>query len=123
MDTHYLEKLDFNPFDLYHNRSEIIKISNDFFRLVADFRHSGAGSCFGEAIAPDRKNSGIYAFYLSQGGLGLPDRDYYLKDSFAKQREAYVAHVTKMFTLLGEPPANAAADAVVVLNLETELAK
>jgi putative endopeptidase len=60
-----------------------------------------------------------------QGGLGLPDRDYYLKDD-AKSvdlRKAYLAHVQKMFELLGDPAAIAAAEAQTVMRIETELAK
>ena len=73
--------------------------------------------------APDAKQSSIYALELDQGGLSLPDRDYYLKESFAAQRQAYREHVAKMFTLLGEKPEQAAADAGIVLDLETDLAK
>jgi putative endopeptidase len=123
MDTNRLEKLAFKPIEPDLRRIEKIKNRDEFFRLVADFRHSGAGSCFGENVSPDRKNSGVYAFYLSQGGLGLPDRDYYLKDSFAKQRDAYVAHIAKMFSLLGEPADQAKRDSATILELETAMAK
>ena len=60
-----------------------------------------------------------------QGGLGLPDRDYYLKtdEKSVELRKQYVAHVTKMFELMGEAPAKAAADAKTVMKVETELAK
>jgi putative endopeptidase len=60
-----------------------------------------------------------------QGGLGLPDRDYYVKDD-AKSvdlRKAYVAHVQKMFELLGDKPEVAAAEAQTVMRIETGLAK
>jgi putative endopeptidase len=60
-----------------------------------------------------------------QGGLGLPDRDYYLKDD-AKSvdlRKQYLAHVQKMFGLLGDKPETAAANAQTVMRIETELAK
>src|ERR1051325_8241114 len=123
MDTNRLEKLRFKPIEPDLKRIEKIKTREDFFRLVADFRHSGAASCFGEGIAPDRKNSGFYAFYLSQGGLGLPDRDYYLKDSFAKQREAYVAHVAKMLLMLGDPADGAQKGSVVQLQTAFDQAK
>ncbi|MGA7399602.1 MAG: M13 family metallopeptidase [Candidatus Sulfotelmatobacter sp.] len=62
---------------------------------------------------------------VDQGGLGLPDRDYYLKED-AKSvdlRKAYVAHVQKMFELLGDPPDAAAAEAQTVMRIETALAK
>ena len=60
-----------------------------------------------------------------QGGLSLPDRDYYLKDDAKSQelRKAYVAHVQKMFELLGDQPANAATEAQSVMRIETALAK
>jgi putative endopeptidase len=123
MDTNRLEKLAFKPIEPDLKRIEKIKNREDFFRLVADLRHSGAGSCFGEGISPDLKNSGFYAFYLHQGGLGLPDRDYYLKDSFAKQRDAYVLHIAKMLAMIGEPADQAKRDSATILDLETALAK
>jgi putative endopeptidase len=60
-----------------------------------------------------------------QGGLGLPDRDYYTKDDAKSQelRKAYVAHVQKMFELLGDKPEVAAAEAQTVMRIETALAK
>jgi putative endopeptidase len=60
-----------------------------------------------------------------QGGLGLPDRDYYLKtDSKSEElRKAYVAHVQKMFELLGDKPDTAATEAQTVMRIETALAK
>lgn len=60
-----------------------------------------------------------------QGGLGLPDRDYYLKTDAKSEelRKAYVAHVQKMFELLGDAPATAASEAQTVMRIETNLAK
>ncbi len=60
-----------------------------------------------------------------QGGLGLPDRDYYLKTDAKSEelRKAYVAHVQKMFQLLGDSPDTAAAEAQTVMRIETALAK
>jgi endothelin-converting enzyme/putative endopeptidase len=62
---------------------------------------------------------------LDQGGLGLPDRDYYLKNEgkFPELRKQYQAHVQKMLALAGEPPAQAQKDAATVLRLETLLAR
>ena len=62
---------------------------------------------------------------VDQGGLGLPDRDYYLKDDTRSQdlRTKYVAHVQKMLELIGEKPEAAAADAQTVMRIETALAK
>jgi putative endopeptidase len=60
-----------------------------------------------------------------QGGLGLPDRDYYLKDDpkSVELRKGYLAHVQKMFELLGDKSETAAANAQIVMRIETELAK
>ena len=63
--------------------------------------------------------------WLSQGGLGLPDRDYYTNTGPAADsvRQQYVEHIAKLFTLAGQPAAVAARDAEQVMALETELAK
>src|SRR6185295_11454836 len=60
-----------------------------------------------------------------QGGLGLPDRDYYTKtdDDAKKLRDAYVKHVAKMFELLGDDAAKAASEAQTILAIETKLAE
>jgi putative endopeptidase len=123
MDTNRIEKLRFKPIAGDLKRVDKIKSVNDLIALVADWHKSGLGTLFRNGVSADAKNSSIYAFELSQGGLSLPDRDYYLKDSFSQQREAYREHVKKMFVLLGEKPEAAAAHAATVLNLETELAK
>jgi len=123
MDTNRLEQLGFKPLEPDLHRIQGLKNARDLVRLLADFQARGIDAGFGRAASPDAKNSAVYAFYLSQGGLGLPDRDYYLSDRFAKQREAYAAHIAKMFVLLGEQPPAATAHAATVLELETALAK
>ena len=78
---------------------------------------------FGSSV--DFKNSSMEIAEADQGGLGLPDRDYYLKtDAKSKQiRDRYVAHVTNIFKLIGDNPSTAPVEAATVLSLETELAK
>jgi putative endopeptidase len=73
----------------------------------------------------DYKDSTQVIAEADQGGLGLPDRDYYFMDDAksADIRKAYVAHVKKMFELLGEKPDAASADAQSVMRLETQLAQ
>jgi putative endopeptidase len=123
MDTNRIEKLGFKPLADDLKRIDKIKSTKELFALLADFHARGIGGFFNPGIGPDEKNSSIYAYHLEQGGLSLPDRDYYLKDNFAEIREKYRAHVTKMFTLLGDKPAEAATNAATVLELETEMAK
>jgi endothelin-converting enzyme/putative endopeptidase len=73
----------------------------------------------------DAKDSTQVIAAVDQGGLGLPDRDYYLKDDpkSVELRQAYLAHVQKMFTLLGDKPEIAATEAQAVMRIETALAK
>jgi putative endopeptidase len=73
----------------------------------------------------DFKDATQVIAYADQGGLGLPDRDYYLKEDAksVELRKAYVAHVQKMFELLGEQPEVSAAEAHTVMRIETALAK
>ncbi|HEV2695944.1 MAG TPA: M13 family metallopeptidase [Verrucomicrobiae bacterium] len=123
MDTNRIEKLGLKPIQSDLKRIDRIKSTRDLFALLAEFHDEGIGGLFGADFSPDEKDSTIYAVHLGQGGLSLPDRDYYLKDSFAEIRDKYRLHLEKMFSLLGEKPADAATNAVTVFSLETELAK
>jgi putative endopeptidase len=80
---------------------------------------------FGFGSGPDFKNAEEVIAQAEQGGLSLPDRDYYLRtdQKSVDQRKAYVQHVANMFKLLGDAPDKAAAEATVILNMETALAK
>jgi putative endopeptidase len=123
MDTNRLEQLAFQPLAADFARIAAIDSPEALLRVAAELDARGLGAMFGASASRDAKNSGFYAFHLGQGGLGLPDRDYYLSDGFAKQREAYAAHISKMLTLAGESQAEAGARAKTILGLETELAK
>ena len=80
---------------------------------------------FNFSSTQDYKNSSEQIADADQGGLGLPDRDYYLKDDpkSVELRKQYVAHVQKMFELLGDSPEVAAGKAQAVMTIETALAK
>jgi putative endopeptidase len=123
MDTNRLEQLRFKPIAADLKRIDGLKSTGDLFHLLAQFHDEGVGGIFRADAEPDARQSSIYALGLEQGGLSLPDRDYYLKEAFASQRQAYREHVARMFTLLGEKPEDAAAQAGIALDLETELAK
>ncbi len=98
---------------------------------LAKFHPQDIGVYFGNSAlfrfgsTQDAKNSAEVTAEVDQGGLGLPDRDYYLKDDARSQdlRAKYVAHVAKMLELAGESPQHASADAQTVLRIETALAK
>jgi putative endopeptidase len=79
---------------------------------------------FGLAVQQDQVDSSKQILSTGQGGISLPDRDYYLNqdDRSKKIREQYIAHMTKMFVLLGDPAEKAGVEAADVLRIETALA-
>jgi len=79
------------------------------------------GSLFGIGLSADARTPLRYAVYLNQGGLGLPDRDYYLEASFAPQKAKYQAYVAQMLAAVNWPDAQAQARAIVAL--ETSIAQ
>jgi predicted metalloendopeptidase len=85
----------------------------------------GVDAMFGFGSTQDFKDSTQVIGDAEQGGLGLPDRDYYLRpdDASQKLRDQYVAHVARMFILLGDAPDAAAAEAKTVMTVETQLAQ
>jgi putative endopeptidase len=96
--------------------------------LVAELhrqQQKGVVLVFRFSAQNDIKSSKNIIAAVSQAGLGLPDREYYLRDDekFKTIRREYVAHLTKMFELAGLPAAKASTDAERVMNLETELAR
>ena len=123
MDTNRIERLRFRPIEKDLARIRTVKDVDAYFRLLAELQERGVGALFGGGVIPDARNSSVYQLKIGQGGLGLPDRDYYLSDGFAKQRDAYRAHVIRMLSLLGDSTADATARAATILELETELAR
>ncbi|HUB63297.1 MAG TPA: M13 family metallopeptidase [Methylocella sp.] len=92
---------------------------------MAQLDRVGLNAVFELGARIDITNSSAMIASANQGGLGLPDRDYYLKTDTKSQvlREEYVAHVTNMFKLLGDAPSQAAKEAHTVLAIETQLAQ
>ncbi|PYS50664.1 MAG: M13 family peptidase [Acidobacteria bacterium] len=80
---------------------------------------------FGFGSAQDYKNSKAVIAQVVQGGLGLPDRDYYTKDDAKSKetRDKYAEHVSRMFQLMGDDADKAAAESKTVMNIETKLAE
>ncbi|HEY6250143.1 MAG TPA: M13 family metallopeptidase [Candidatus Angelobacter sp.] len=93
--------------------------------LLAHLHRGQISALFDFGSAPDFKNAKEMIAAADQGGLSLPDRDYYLKTDAksVELQKAYVEHVTNMFKLLGDSPQKAAAEANTVMTLETALAK
>jgi len=93
-------------------------------RALARLHHRGSAPAFAIGVGPDDKQSSRNIVILGQGGLGLPDRDYYLLADARSValRGQYRAHVARMFGLLGEAPARARRHAATVLAMEARLA-
>jgi putative endopeptidase len=94
-------------------------------REIAQLDREGVNAMMNFGSTVDLKNSSMNIAGADQGGLGLPDRDYYLRtdDQSKRIRDQYVAHMTNMFQLLGDDKAKAASEAATVLSIETTLAK
>ncbi len=106
-------------------RIDGLKDRGDVLKEVAHLHFIGLAALFRFSSNQDAKNSTMVIAHANQGGLGLPDRDYYTKEDAAskKIRDQYVEHVAKMFALLGEPQDQAAEHAKKVMAIETSLAK
>ena len=106
-------------------RIDAVKDRNGLPGLVAHLHGEGVNVLFAFGSGADFKNAKEVIGQADQGGLSLPDRDYYLKDDpkSVQLRKAYVQHVTNVFKLLGDSPEKAAAHARAVMSIETALAK
>jgi putative endopeptidase len=113
------------PLQPYLQRIAGIKDRKGLIETIAWLHLNGIGALFNFSSGSDFRNANQVIAHVDQGGIGLPDRDYYLKDDAKnKERRAkYVEHVQKMFELLGENPDKATADAAKVMAIETELAR
>ena len=124
MDEKKLEAIGLKSLDTEFARVAALKDKKQIPALLAHFNRIGVAAPYDMAIHLDNRDSTKYVVDFAQGGLGLPDRDYYLKDDDAKLMEArtkYVAHITKMLTMAGDKRAVEKAKKIVAL--ETELAK
>jgi putative endopeptidase len=127
MDEGAVEKLGAAPLKQGLDEIAALKSLGDFPAFLAR-RHaafSNGSMLFGFGSNQDFADSTRVIPFVTAGGLGLPDRDYYLKTDAKSQeiRQKYLEHVAKMLALLGETPAIAKAHAATVMSIETALAK
>ncbi len=125
MDENTIESLRTKPLDAEFKAIEAINDRASLLQQIARLHSMGIDVLFDFGAQPDAKDSTHELAQAAQGGLGLPDRDYYTKTDTAskKLRDQYVEHVAKMLTLLGDPPAKASDEARKILALETKLAE
>ena len=125
MDESTIEKRGAVPLKAEMERIDAVKSKYDLIGQIAYMHRNSTPALFAFYPQPDLHESSKTIAWLDQGGLSLPDRDYYLKDDpkSVETRQKYVEHVQKMFELAGDKPEAAAAEAKTVLSIETGLAK
>src|ERR1035437_3336026 len=125
LDEAAIEKAGLKPLEPWLKKIEALKGTEELPSFLAVFHLSRLPSGFMLTVAQDQKNSTRYIPSMGQGGLGLPDRDYYLKDDAKSKeiREKYLAHVAKTLELAGDTPEAAKAEAESILAFETATAK
>jgi putative endopeptidase len=121
MDERLLEELGTKPIEPELKAIRNARDRNDIAALMGRNNYEFYGAAFSLGIDVDLKDVSRYAVYVSQAGLGLPDRDYYLEPSFAAQKAAYQQYVARLLTLVrwSDPEASAAA----VVAFETRIAE
>ncbi len=124
MDEARIERLGVQPLQAELAAVQAVKDKKALAEIFARFQQIDVSTPFDIGVTQDARDSTKYALEVDQSGLGLPDRDYYLKDDDAKLkdiREKYRAHIQKMLGLLGDPAP--AEEARQILDLETRLAR
>ena len=125
MDTNTIESQGATPLEEEFKTIQAITTTGQLIDEISNFHLTGAGLPFEFDARQDFKNSSQVIAQLYQGGLGLPDRDYYIKEDAQTKdiREKYAKHIANMFKLRGENEETASVDAKTVVDFETRLAK
>ncbi len=125
MDEASVEKLGAKPLQPELEQIRALKSAREMAPLLAGMHLAGDSAMFSSGAEQNPDNSDAMIVAIAQGGLGLPDRDYYTKDDAKSKeiRQRYVQHVQKMFELLGDSPADARKEAETVMRIEAALAK
>lgn len=124
MDSALIEELNVGVLKADLDMIDAISNTDDLIKVVAQMQMQGTSPLFYIFASPDQENSEYVIAFLYQGGVGLPDVEYYTNDDERSKeiREEYLKHVARMFRLagIGETPE---ADAASVMEMETQLAK
>jgi putative endopeptidase len=125
MDTVSIEKNGIEPLRTELDGISAMKTKDDVMARAAHMHTYGANVFFDEGVTQDPKHSDVEAYIMSQGGLGMPNRDYYFNTDTRTEhiRKAYPHYITTLLTLAGTDSAQAAHKAAAIVDLETQLAK
>lgn len=124
MDTAKIEQLGYQPIQPDLNAVNGLQDYKQMLQWIAQQHATGNDYLYNFYVAPDDKNAAMMIPAFSQGGLGLPDRDYYFKTD-AKSKEllaAYQVYIAKLFSLTGDDTTTAAKNAATVISVETGIA-
>ena len=118
-------KLGIGPMAPWRLMVRDISTKDELLKTIAKLHVLGVSVCWGTIIDQDAKNSERYLLHLWQGGIGMPERDYYLLDTPEQKRvrDAYVAHMGRLLKLAGLGAAEVSAMQTAVMRIETKLAK
>lgn len=125
MDTERRNKLGSKPIESFRSKIRAISTKQQLLDVIAELHVLGIGVLWGTGIDQDAKNSERYALHFGQDGLGMPEREYYLKNDVESMRvrTAYQKHVERLYRLMGEGPSSAKVLTHKLLAIETDLAK
>jgi putative endopeptidase len=125
MDSAKVEQAGLQPLQPYLDKINAITDVNSLVATSAELKAIGSSTLFSDFVTQDDKNSDVMAYKLWQGGLGLPEREYYFKNDSATGniRKEYLRYITQMLTYSGEDSSRAAKEATDILALETKLAQ
>jgi endothelin-converting enzyme/putative endopeptidase len=125
MDTTTIEQKGLGPLQPDFDRVAALKDKSELTSLLAHFQLINANAFLGFGEQQDYNDARKQIAVVDQGGLGLPERDYYFRtgDAAEKTRQQYVQHITNTLKLMGEPDGEAASDAQSIFQFETLLAK
>lgn len=125
LDTLNIDKSGFEPLKNYLAEIDAIKDESSLLTTAADLQKIGVSTLFNAGVAQDSKKSSVMAYNIDQGGLGLPNRDYYFNTDVqtTKVRNLYPKHIQRMLAMIGQDSATAKKSAENIFNLETQIAK
>jgi putative endopeptidase len=125
MDSNKIGKLGLQPLQVYLDKIAAITDVKSLVKTVAELKKIGSSTLFSEFVTQDDKNSDVMTYKLWQGGIGLPEREYYFKEDSATVaiRSKYVETMTKILSMSGEDSNTAKQSALNILALETRLAR
>ena len=125
MDTNKINELGIKPLQKEFDAIKSIKTTDDLIDGIAHLHSIGISAAYNFDAEQDLKNSEMVITWLDQGGLGLPDRDYYLEDTNRSKeiRKEYVKHIVKMFQLIGLNKDIATQNSLAIMDIETSMAR